>query len=99
MLVPPTPAASTSPSPAKPPVTATVAPTRSRLSGSVTASAPASVTAPPSSVKAAFGATLLKVGASLRAVMSMVVVELPVSWVEPLSSTTVHTTVRLASDP
>ena len=63
MLVPEVVAASTSPSPVNVPlVISTVAPARSRLSGSVTDAAFDSVTAEASCVNCAPVATLLKLG-------------------------------------
>jgi hypothetical protein len=63
MLVPAVLNPSTSPSPANvPPVTCTVALDRSRLSGSLTETAPDTVTAPAPWVKCALVATFDKVG-------------------------------------
>src|SRR5262249_60501364 len=75
MAVPAVLAASTSPSPAKvPPATFTVAPVRVVLSGSVSVTVGESTNEAPFSVKLAAVVPIASVGASLTAVMLMVVV-------------------------
>src|ERR1700733_12800555 len=99
MLVPAVFAASTSPSPANvPPVIFTVALVRSRLSGSVTETAPESVAAAPPWVKAALVATFDKVGGWFTAVIDIVEVTtvLRLLDVPPLLRTQV--TVRVGSE-
>src|SRR5207302_2581074 len=93
-MLPMTVALSTSPSPANlPDVTDTVAPTRSRLSTSVTESVgDRGVVAP--SVKETLVVVAATVGGSLTAVMSIVLVAVPVLLVL-LPSFTVQTTVRV----
>src|SRR5215471_15742588 len=86
-------------SPAKPPdVTATVALASVALSGSLTAAAPDSVTAPAFSVNDTLAAVPASVGASLIAVMLTVVVAVVVALLA-LPSLSVHTTVRVGAEP
>src|SRR5947199_383538 len=100
MLVPVVVVASTSPSPVNlPPVIDTVALARLRLSGSVTVTAPDSVTAAPSSVKEALVATLLRIGGSLTLVMLTVVVATLLRLNEPQPSLTIQVTVRVGFEP
>src|SRR5262245_56038460 len=98
MAVPETLAASTSPSPAKvPPVIATVAPARVRLSGSDTVTAGDSVTGDPFSVYDAL-AVPASVGGSFTAVMLTMLVVLPVALLA-LPSLSVQVTVRVGAEP
>src|SRR5262245_2984276 len=98
MLVPATFAESTSPSPGNvPPVIATVAPARLRLSTSDTTADGDSVTGDPFSVKDA-SAVQARVGGSLTAVMLTVVVTLAVALLAPPSSS-VQVTVRVGAEP
>src|SRR6202035_5410895 len=93
-------AASTSPSPVNVPVVIeTVAPTRLRLSGSLTEAALDSTTAPAPCVKCAPVATFDSVGGSFTLVTPMVVVTAVLRLLElpPLLSTQV--TVRAGSAP
>ena len=100
MLVPAVDAASTSASPENvPPVIETVALASVRLSGSVTETAPDSVTAPPSSVKWTLEATLASVGASLTATTLTVVVANELRLFDPLPSLSSQVTVRVGFAP
>ena len=99
MLVPAVPTASTSPSPAKlPPMIATVALARSRLSGSDTLALPASVACWPS-VKPKLPGRLPSAGESLIAVMLMVVVAAVLRLLEPEPSLSTQVTVRVGLEP
>ena len=90
---------STSPSPANLPVVIdTVAPTRSRLSGSVTVARLDSTTGVGPSVNCAPGAAL-NVGASLTAVTLIVEVAVETLLLLAVPSSTVHVTVRVGEDP
>ena len=92
-------AASTSPSFAKvPPDSATVALTRSWLSGSETAAEPDSVTAAPFSVKVAL-AVPESVGGLLMPVRLTVVVAAVLRLFEPEPSLSTHVMVRVGSAP
>src|ERR1700693_2403670 len=90
-------AVSTSPSLAKtPPAIETVAADRVELCGSETVRLPDSVAELPFSVKCAFAATLLKVGAGTR---SMVVVAAVLRLFEALPSLHTQVTVRVGWEP
>src|SRR5580658_8239350 len=100
MLVPVVVAASASPSPAKVlPVTETVALARVVLPVSETVTFDDSVTAAPSSVKAALVATFESVGGLLTAVMLTVVVVGVLRLRDGTPSLSTQVTVRVASDP
>ena len=100
MLVPVVLAASMSWSLAKvPPVIETVALASVRLSGSVTATAPASVTAPAASVNCWLVATLPSVGGWLRLVTETVVVTAVLRLLEAPPSLSTQVTVRVGSEP
>src|SRR5258705_272936 len=96
MLVPAVAAASTSPANA-PPVMATVALASLGLSGSLTDAAPDSVTGPAFSVND-LSTVPDKIGASLSAVMAIVVVVTPAPLLA-LPSLRVQVTVRVALEP
>src|SRR5258708_3226921 len=99
MLVPPTVAASTSPSPANvPPVIDTVAFVSVRLSGSDTASDGDTVTVCPLA-KDTSVATLLRLGGSLPLVMDSVSVTVVLKLLDALPSLSAQVMVRLGNEP